>query len=128
MKLALQNLYSTKLDDYRWKSSNDFNDDSKFSKYEVSKSALVGFNKNSGHVVHVQYARLFFKQKNVIAGFVYELKKGGTAEKAFNNWYGGGNGEASEGLQELITKITGEKKNTETPGGPPPPAAMAKSN
>jgi len=127
MKHALQNLYSTKLEDYQWKSSDDFNDGSTFSQYEVGKSAVVGFNKNRGHVVHLQFARLSYKQKDIIAGFVYELEKGNSAEKAFNDWYGGGNGEASDGLHELIIKITGEKKNTETPGGPPP-AVKTKSN
>jgi hypothetical protein len=55
------------------------------------------------------------------------LEKGGGAEKFFNDWYGGGNGTVTDALQELIVKITGEKKNTETPGGPPP-AAMPKNN
>jgi hypothetical protein len=127
MKAALQNVYSTKLDDYRWKTSNDFYDDSTFSQYEVGKSAVVGFNKNRGHVVHLQFVRLSYKQKDVITGFVYELEAGSTAEKMFNVWTGGGNGPATNGLQELIIKITGEKKNTETPGGPPP-MAMPKSN
>jgi hypothetical protein len=133
MKHALQNLYSTKLDDYRWKSSNDFYDGSAFSKYEVSKAAIVGFNKNQGHVIHLQYVRLSFNKKDIIAGLVYELASGSVAENTFNRWSGGGSGPASDGLQELIVKITGEKKNTETPGGPPPgaappPGAMAKSN
>lgn len=128
LKNALQNLYSTKLEDYLWKDSNDFTVDGTFSKYETGKFAKAGFNKNHGHVVHLQYVRLSYKQKDIIAGFVYELEKGGGAQKFFNDWYGGGNGTVTDALQELIVKITGEKKNTETPGGPPPPAAMAKSN
>lgn len=127
MQAALQNLYSAKLAEYQWKASDDFYDDSKFSKYEVGKSALAGFNKNRGHVVHLQFVRLSFKQKDLIAGFIYEMENGVRAEELFNNWSGGGNGEASEALQELIVKITGEKKITETPGGPPP-AAMPKNN
>lgn len=128
MKAALLNIYSTKLEDYQWKASDDFYDDSKFSEYEVGKSALAGFNKTRGHVVHLQFVRLSFKRKDVIAGFVYELAGGIGAEKLFRDWSGGGSGPASNGLQELIVKITGEKKNTETPGGPPPGAEMAKSN
>ncbi|HEX9961521.1 MAG TPA: hypothetical protein VGB00_11345, partial [Pyrinomonadaceae bacterium] len=48
LKNALQNLYSTKLEDYLWKDSNDFTGDSAFSRYEVSKFAKAGFNKNRG--------------------------------------------------------------------------------
>lgn len=124
---ALLNLYATKLEDYRWKDSDDFYDDSKFSEYEVRKSAKVGFNKNRRQTVHAQYVRLSYNRQDVIAGFIYELENGGRAEEVFNDWSGGGNGEASDGLQELIIKITGEKKSTETPGGPPP-AAMPKNN
>jgi hypothetical protein len=127
LKSALQNLYSTKLADYEWKDSEDFYDKNTFSKYEAGKSAKAGFNKNRQHAVHLQYVRLAYKQKDIIAGFIYEMESGSAAEKFFNDWTGGGNGEASEGLHELIVKITGEKKNTETPGGPPP-MAMPKSN
>ena len=127
LQSALQSLYSTKSADYQWKASDDFYDDSKFSQYEVSKAAKVGFNKNRGHVVHLQYVRLSFKQKDIIAGFVYEMESDGDAEKEFNEWTGGGNSQASGSLQELVLKITGEKKTTETPGGPPPPG-MAKNN
>jgi hypothetical protein len=127
LKSALQKLYSNRLEAYQWKDSSDFSDDSTWSKYEVSKSAKVGFNKNQRQTIHLQYVRLSYTQKDIIAGFIYELAKDSDAERTFNDWFGGGNGEASEGLQELIIKITGEKKNTETPGGPPP-ATMPKSN
>lgn len=127
LKSAVQNLYSTKLDDYLWKDSQDFTGDSAFSRYEVSKTAKVGFNKNRGHVLHLQYVRLSYKGKDIIAGFVYEMEGGSRAEKTFNEWYGGGSGEAADALQELVIKITGEKKATEAPGGPPP-LAMPKSN
>jgi alpha-L-fucosidase len=81
---------------------------------------------NSKYQKHWNATRIGPK-KDLIAGFIYEMENGVRAEELFNNWSGGGNGEASEALQELIIKITGENVNTVTPGGPPP-VAMPKNN
>ena len=118
LKTTLQALYSADYNDFEWKDSQDFTDDGTWSKYETAKFAKVGFNKNKRQTIHLQVVRLKINQKDVLAGFVYELKNGGEAESYFRNWMGGGNGDASEALQDLISKITGEKQ-TETPGGPP---------
>lgn len=118
LKNALQVLYSTNFGDYEWKDSQDFTDDSTWSKNETDKLAIVGFNKNKQQTVHLQIVRLKLNQQDVLAGFVYELEVGDKAETYFRQWGGGGNGEASDALMNLISKITGEKQN-ELPGGPP---------
>lgn len=123
LKSALQSLYSTDYKDYQWKDSDDYNEDDSWSKHEVSKFAKVGFNKKYNHTVHIQLVRLFIEKKDILAGFVYELEKGSDSERQFKKWLGGGNGNASDSLQELVINITGEKKDKySTPGGPPPPA------
>lgn len=119
LKTALQILYGAEYGDYEWKDSQDFNDDSKWSKNETAKFAKVGFNKNKQQTIHLQMVRLKVGQKDVLAGFVYELTNGEEAQSYFRRWGGGGNGDASDALMDLITKITGEKKTDETPGGPP---------
>ena len=120
LKNALRVLYSSDYQDYQWKDSDDFSDAVKWSKYETARFARVGFDKKSQQTVHLQLVRLSFNQKDVLAGFVYELKRGAGAEQHFNGWIGGGNGDASDALLDLITKITGEKKPEGYPGAPPP--------
>lgn len=120
LKSALQNLYQGDYKDYEWKNSDDYSGDYTWSKYEAAKFAKVGFNKSKQQTVHAQFVRLSFNQKDILAGFVYDLAKGKTAEREFEGWIGGGNGDASEALQNLVLKITGEAKNDDTPGGPPP--------
>lgn len=124
LKNALETLYSSNYKDYEWKESEDFSDDSNWSKFETAKFAKVGFNKNKQQTIHLQFVRLKFNQKDTLVGFVYVLENGKEAERFFKEWVGGGNGDASDALQGLVVKITGEKKTDETPGGPPP----AKSN
>lgn len=120
LKNALQTIYLTDYKDYEWKDSDDFFNDSQYSEYESAKIAKAGFNKGKQQTIHLHLIRLSFKQKDLLVGFVYELSKGKTAQEMFNSWRGGGNGDASDNLQNLIAKITGEKKTEETPGGPPP--------
>jgi hypothetical protein len=120
LKNALQSLYLTDYKDYEWKDSPDYTGDYKWSQYETAKFARVGFNKSKQQTIHVQFVRLAFNQKEILAGFVYELATGKSAEEMFKTWSGGGNGDASDALQDLVIKITGEKKTDDTPGGPPP--------
>ena len=120
LKSALKNLYQTTYEDYEWKDSDDFSNNDSWSKYEAAKFAKIGFNKNKKQTVHLQLVKLSYKEKDILVGFVYELATGNKAELEFKKWMGGGNGEASDALQDLINKITGGKKTDETPGGPPP--------
>ncbi len=120
LKIALQNLYQTDYKDYEWKDSGDYSGNYSWSKYETAKFARAGFNKSKQQTIHVQFVRLSFNQKDILAGFVYEMENGKNSEQAYKEWFGGGNGDASDALQDLIVKITGETKTDETPGGPPP--------
>jgi hypothetical protein len=120
---VFSNTYSAKYKDYKIKNSNDFWGNSTFSQYEVGKFAKVGFNEEKNHILHFQYVRLLLNEQQIVAGFLYERAAGENAETEFNNWRGGGNGAASADLQEMISNIMGEKRNTLVPGGPPPPAA-----
>lgn len=126
LKNALKILYATDFKDYQWKDSEDYSGDETWSKHQVAKFAKAAFNKKKPHSIHLQFAHLSYQGKQVLAGFVYEMEIQTNAESTFNEWFGGGNGDAANALQELIIKITGEKK-TETPGGPPP-EAKPKSN
>ncbi len=120
LKSALKNLYQTTYEDYEWKDSDDFSNADNWSKYETAKFAKVGLNRNKKQTVHLQLVKLSYREKDVLIGFVYELATDNKAELEFKEWMGGGNGEASDALQDLVNKITGEKKTDETPGGPPP--------
>lgn len=122
LKKAFDKTYSTNYSDYQIKNSEDFWGNATWSKYEVSKFAKVGFNKNRKHTIHFQFVQLSLNDKQIVAGFVYELAVGELSKSRYNNWLGGGNGDASSNLQELIKSITGEVQKTETPGGPPPAA------
>lgn len=119
---AFSKVFYNNYSDYKIKDSEDFWGNSTWSKYEKEKFAKVGFNGQNDHVVHFQYVLLSFKGKQIITGFLYELERGKDARQKFDDWVGGGNGDAGSSLNELITSITGEKGKGAIPGGPPPPA------
>jgi hypothetical protein len=109
------------------KQSNDFWGNDKFSKYEKSRLAEVGFCADLEKSIHYHVVNLMKNGQMIIVGFVYEAESGATAKEWFSKWNGGGMMTATYGLQELINSITGEKKKDyEAPGGPPPMAAPAK--
>ncbi len=122
LEKVFKNIYSTDYKEYKIKDSDDFWGDSTWSKYEVSKFAKAGLNEKKQHALHFQYVQILFNKKQIVVGFVYEMATGSNARTEFNDWEGGGNGNATSNLQELIKSITGEKRKMLTPGGPPPPA------
>jgi hypothetical protein len=116
-------VFDVNYSDLECKKSDDFWDDNeRWSRFEVSKFAKAAFigDKNLG--LHYQYILLKIRGKQVVAGYVYNAAPPHPAESWYQTWAGGGFGDASEGLQNLILAITKEKPPVVTPGGPPPAA------
>lgn len=115
-------LFDLDYSELQTKSSDDFWNDEKWSRFEVSKFAKASLAKSRNLGLHYQYVVLSVKGKKVVAGYVYDAAPPRPAETWFQTWSGGGFGDASDGLQSLILAITKEKKPRSAPGGPPPPA------
>lgn len=117
---SFERFFGVNYDDLKVKDSKDFSEDDKWSRFESSKFAKVGFDEKRKLAFHFQYALLKFKNKEILAGFIYDPEPLDAAEW-FNDWLGGGFGDASDALQNLIVAITKEKRPEFSPGGPPPP-------
>lgn len=125
---SFQILFGTNYGELKTKDSKDFWGDDKWSEFEVSKFAKAAIDEKNNLAFHYQYAHLKIKDKHVIAGFVYDPATAQTPETWYKTWTGGGFGDASDALQELILSITKEKRSEFSPGGPPPVAAPPKKN
>ena len=120
LERSFKSLFNINYGELSTKKSDDFWSDEKWSKFEVSKFAKASLAKDANLGLHYQFILLKFKGNQIILGYVYDAAPPRPAETWYQTWSGGGFGDASSGLQDLILAITREKRPTSTPGGPPP--------
>lgn len=86
---SFKRMFGSNFDELKVKDSNDFSDGDKWSKFEISKFAKVGLDEKRNTAFHFQYVRLKLKNKEVVAGFIYDSEASNAADW-YSGWSGGG--------------------------------------
>lgn len=110
---------SVNKDTLRIKLSDDYWDESKYSKFEEIKGGRVIFDPGKDRMSQIHYCIFSYSGSKYIAGFSRAMHEGNEAEARYDAWIGGG-GDGDTQLRELIFAITNEKRGSDLPGGPPP--------
>lgn len=106
-KAITSKLFPKESQNYRWNEAEALWWDNSESKFQKAKNAEVGYNNK--HSVLFLYHHILFDEKNVFVGYAFELGRGSTAKKQYEEGLGGGYDRACQDLVEIVFSITGEK-------------------
>lgn len=98
---------------FRWKVSHD-DMNAKAGKFEIARGTIKGLDKRK-RFVQIYYHVVKIKEQEVVAGYITELGEGSDPEFLFNlPGIAGGSMPGADGLEHILTSITGKKYEAPT--------------